>query len=251
MISHPAGREGRWTSRRVRLLALACVGLLQAAAARAEPKKYGVRLAAESVTLRIPYTLGTHRERVTAVDGAVTLDPRTLELSGGRLVVPLSAIRSDDPTRECHLREALGLDYERSRYPREHVCDGADRLPAAGPEAIAFPAITLELTSGGPVPGGAAPDADGEVEVEARGTWSVHGVTRPAAVRLGVARDAATPGGLRVRGRHALRLYDFGVVVKPAKVLFVTISVADEVALELDLLLEPVNARAPPEEGGR
>jgi polyisoprenoid-binding protein YceI len=225
-------------SRLARLLTVALAAGSLAGVARAEAQRYGVRLSADGVTLEIPYTLGTHRERVTAVDGYLILDARSLELAGGRLTVPVGAIRSDDRTRECHLREALGLDYARSRYPREHVCDPDDRLPASGADAIAFPQVTLEVLGGGPVAHLAAPGRGEPVEVEARSRWTIHGVTRPATLRLTVTPEPAT-ARLRVSGRHALLLSDFGVEVKPAKVLFVSISVTDEVRIHLDALLEP------------
>jgi len=190
------------------------------------------------VSLQVPYTLGTHSERVVAVEGELRLDPATLTLAGGRLVVPLSAVRSDDPTRGCHLREALGLDYTRSRYPRDHVCEN-HQLPASGPDAIAFPEIVLDLSGGGPLGDSAALDHGGEVPVEAEGTFAIHGVTRPVRLRLTASREPSSPGALRVRGRHVFRLADFGVVVKPAKVLFVKISVGDEVTAVVDARLVP------------
>jgi hypothetical protein len=42
-----------------------------------------------------------------------------------------------------------------------------------------------------------------------------------------------------VRGRVPLHLSDFGVQVKPAKVLFVSITVGDQVTVAVDTLLEP------------
>ena len=191
------------------------------------------------ITLEVPYTLGVQRERVVAVDGELRLDPATLALEPGRLVVPLDAIVSDDATRRCHLREALGLDYARSRYPREHVCKG-DRLPPSGPDAIAFPEVVLELSRAGPLGDPAVLDRGGEVEVEAQGAFTIHGVTRPVRLRLAATRDASAPGALRLRGRHVFRLADFGVVVKPVQILFVKISVGAEVTAVVDVRLVPV-----------
>jgi polyisoprenoid-binding protein YceI len=232
-----------------RFVAVALAAGTFAGVAGAEAQRYGVRLSADGITLEVPYTLGTHRERVTAVDGYLMLDPRSLELVRGRLTVPVNAIRSEDRTRECHLREALGLDYRRSRYPREHVCDPDDRLPTSGDDAIAFPHVTLELMAGGPIAGPAAPEHGGAVGVEARALWTIHGVTRPALLRLSVAREAAPDGRFRVSGRHDLRLSDFGVEVKSAKVLFVSISVKDEVVLRLDAVLEPARPGLPDHAG--
>jgi polyisoprenoid-binding protein YceI len=205
--------------------------------ADAAVEAYTVRLPRDGIVVDVPYTTGTHHEHVAEADGTVRLDPATLTLERARLVFPLAAFRSDDPQRGCHLREALGLDYDRSRFPREHVCDDRNQLPSSGPDAVAFPQIVLELTQGAPVAGGGAAGA-GEVEVA--GTLTVHGRSRPERLQLTVAPDPSEPGALRVRGRVPLRLADFGVVVKPAKVLFVSIAVRDEVSVVVDALLEPI-----------
>jgi polyisoprenoid-binding protein YceI len=218
------------------LAALALLSTLSPLPARAAPEAYGIRLAGNGLVIDVPYTLGTHHEHVTAVEGTVRVDPQTFRLERGRLVLPLAGLRSDDPKRGCHLREALGLDYARSRYPREHVCDDRNHLPASGPDAIAFPEVVLELTQGEPA--AAAPGADSEVEVA--GTLTVHGVSRPVKLHLAAARPASDPGMLRVRGRVPLRLADFGVKVKSAGVLFVSIAVKDEVTVVVDALLEPL-----------
>jgi polyisoprenoid-binding protein YceI len=219
---------------------LAALAALAAPAARGAPTTYSVRLPADGVVVEVPYSLGTHHEHVTAVDGAVHADPETLHVERGRLTIPLSAFRSDDAKRGCHLREALGLDYARSRYPREHVCDDQNRLPASGPDAIAFPEIVLELAGGAPAPAG-PPGSPPAVDVE--GTLALHGISRPVRFRVTVSRDEAAPGLLRVRGRVPVRLADFGVQVKSANVLFVSITVHDTVTVVLDTRLEPVPAR--------
>jgi polyisoprenoid-binding protein YceI len=203
--------------------------------AAAQP--YAIRLAQGGLEVEVPYSLGTHHEHVTAVDGTLRLDPETLHLERGRLVVPLASFRSDDAKRGCHLREALGLDYARSRYPKDHVCDDRNALPASGPDAIAYPDVVLALTAGAPAERAAA-GAAGEVEVS--GTLTVHGISRPVKFRLAVSRPGTEPGLLRVRGRVPLRLADYGVQVKSAGVLFVSISVKDEVTVVIDALVEPL-----------
>jgi len=215
---------------------------LAATPARAAPTTYAVRLPSDGVVVDVPYSLGTHHERVTAVDGELRADPEALRVEGGRLTIPLAAFRSDDPKRGCHLREALGLDYARSRYPRDHVCDDQNRLPASGPDAVAFPEIVVELRGGAQAPPEAAGSPPG-VDVDA--TLAVHGLSRPVRFRATVARDGASPGLLRVRARVPVRLADFGIQVKSAGALFVSISVKDTVTVVLDVRLEPVQARAP------
>jgi polyisoprenoid-binding protein YceI len=188
----------------------------------------------------MPYTFGTHRETVTAVTGEILLDPVALEASGGELAVPLDGIRSDDSTRGCHLRSSLGLDYARSRFPKEHACDGRDRLPAEGPDAVAFPEVRIDVTRARSL-GDAGALAEGRpVSVDVVGRLTIHGVTRPLRLGLAVTRDPAAPSALRVRGRLPVKLADHDVVVKSARVLLVTISADEEAAVLIDARLVPV-----------
>jgi polyisoprenoid-binding protein YceI len=225
------------------LPALALLATVSPLTARAAPEAYGVRLPQGGLEIEVPYSLGTHHEHVTAVEGTLRVDPETLRLERGRLVMPLAGFRSDDAKRGCHLREALGIAYPHSRYPKDHACDDQNKLPASGPDAIAFPEIVLALTQGGPAKA-ASPGAEGEVDVE--GTLTVHGVSRPVKLHLAVSRSPSDPGMLRVRGRIPLRLPDFGVKVKSAGALFVSITVKDEVTVLVDALLEPVKREPQP-----
>jgi len=154
-------------------------------------------------------------------------------------VVPIASLRGDGGTRDCHMREALGLDYSRSRFPSEHVCDGENRLPATGPDAIAFPEIRLELLSARPLDDLGLLAAGKPVRVEIETRWTVHGVTKPARELVRVLRDG---DGLRVRGRSTLVLKDFGVVVKSTKVLFAEVTVGDAVTVTYDLKLLPAGS---------
>jgi hypothetical protein len=220
------------------LLGLCASALLLAAhPAIAAPTTYTVELAGKGLLLEVPYSLGTHKERATAVEGSLLLDPDTFALSGGELLFPLDWFHSDSLKRLCHLREAIGLDYARSRFPKEHVCD-EDQVPASGDDAIAFPNVRLKLT-GGHLQSGTALPARDEVSAVATGTLTLHGVTRPVQLALTVSRDPDEPGALRIRGRHPLLLADFGVVVKSAHVLFVQISVGETVTVVVDARLVP------------
>ncbi len=208
---------------------VAVLALLAPTAARAAVEPFGVRLGSDGMVIDVPYSMGTHHEHVTSVEGTLQIDPQALRVAGGHLTIPLSAFHDDDAQRACHLREALGLDYTRSRYPRDHVCDDENRLPSSGPDAIAYPRVVIDLQEGAA--------ANGKAEVD--GKLTVHGVTRPIHLALEVSRDAPQ-GMLRVHGRIPLRLSDFGVKVKSAGVLFVTISVRDDITIHLDTLLEPL-----------
>jgi polyisoprenoid-binding protein YceI len=226
-------------------LAVASALALLAQPAGAEPRAYRVaaRDGGTRIEIVLPYSFGTHRSSVASVQGEVRIDPETLAVAGGRLAVPIDAIRSDDATRDCHMREALGLDYRRSRFPKEHACED-DRLPASGPDAVAFPEIAVEVQRARLL-GDAALLAGGkEIRAEADVAFVIHGVARPARLELTVSRDPAAPGALRLRGSHAFTLRDYGVVVKSAHVLFVTISVDERATAAFDLRLVPATGAA-------
>ncbi|MGE5049349.1 MAG: YceI family protein [Deltaproteobacteria bacterium] len=209
---------------------------LSAFAARAEVQTYRIAQGKEGpgIALSLPYTFGTHDDRVVRVAGELRLDPDSPQGVSGTLRVPIDAIVSDSKERDCHMREALGIDYSRSQYPREHVCKD-DRLPAG---AVAYPEIILQVR------GAQAPPVTGmsvgkESPVSVQALWTIHGVTRPARLQLKAARDAKTPGAVRLRGTSEVRLSDFGVVVKSAQVLFVSSSVGEVATVHFDLELAP------------
>jgi polyisoprenoid-binding protein YceI len=216
-------------------------------AARAEPRPYKVaRQRGETgIALEIPYSLGTHREKVLSVLGELLVEPEALTVTGGRLVVPISALRSDSAERDCHLRESLGLDYERSRFPEEHVCDDRDRLPASGGDAVVHPEVVFEVERGGAIDPAGGLEQGKEVRAAVEGRWSIHGVSRPARLELALSKAADAPGAIRARGRHQLSLRDHGVIVKSAKILFATISVRDEVTILLDVVVVPSGRASP------
>src|SRR5215471_21288056 len=116
--------------------------------ASGEPRQYAVipDPRGKGTTVEIPYTFGTHQVAATQIEGQIELDSKSLDVRSGHLWVSISELKSDDPKRDCHMREALGLDYSRSRFPKEHVCDGQNRLPTSGNDAIVYPRIELRVT---------------------------------------------------------------------------------------------------------
>lgn len=210
--------------------------------ARATTKVYRLvqQESGPGITISIPYSLGTHDNRVSRATGEVRFDPDAPQAAAGTLRVTLDAVVSDSAERDCHMREALGLDYAHSRFPGEHVCAN-NALPAG---ALAYPEIRLEVRSA-QSPGLSELSVGKETPISLEASWTLHGVTRPAVLRLTASRDAKTPGALRIRGTSPIRLPDFGVVVKSAKVLFATISVEDVATVRFDLKLEPALEPAP------
>jgi polyisoprenoid-binding protein YceI len=209
---------------------------LAASAAGADVQTYRIAQGKEGpgITLSLPYTFGTHGDRVARVAGELRMDPDSPQGVSGTLRVPIDAIVSDSKERDCHMREALGIDYSRSQYPREHVCKD-DRLPAG---VVAYPEIVLQVRGAG-APPVTTMSVGKESPVSVQALWTIHGVTRPAQLQLAVSRDAKTPGALRIRGKSEVRLSDFGVVVKSAQVLFVSSSVGEVAAVQFDLTLVP------------
>jgi len=205
----------------------------------AEPRAYRVASVSEGSKAEavVSYSLGTHLQTAQEIHGQLMLDPTTLASASGTVVLPIAGIHGDGGTRDCHMREALGIDYARSRFPQEHVCDG-DRLPATGPDSIAFPEIRLEVLSAKPLDDLALLEAGKPVRVEVEARWTIHGVTHSTRELTRALRDGAA---FHVRGRSAVELADHHVVVKATKVLFSEIKVADAVTVTYDLRLVPAS----------
>ncbi|HZJ56403.1 MAG TPA: hypothetical protein VFD38_19830 [Myxococcaceae bacterium] len=217
------------------------LAVLLPAAGFAEPRTYRVAPPSEGSKAEavVVYSLGSHTQTAQEIRGEVTLDPATLSGGSGAVVVPISGIRGDGSTRDCHMREALGVDYAAGgRFPGEHVCDGQNRLPASGPESVTFPDVRLELLGARPLDDLSLLAAGQPVRVEVDARWTVHGVSRERKELVRVLRDGP---GLRARGRSTVVLADHGVVVKSTKVLFAEIKVGEAVTVTYDLRLLPVS----------
>src|SRR5262245_35509977 len=96
---------------------------------------------ATGISFRLPYTGGTHTGSARSASGTLTFDPSSLIRINAHIVVPIDDIHSGDSKRDCHMREALGLDYTRSQFPKSHVCDNANRIPTSGPDSVVYPTI--------------------------------------------------------------------------------------------------------------
>ena len=225
------------------------LGALLPVAALAEPRTHRVAPPAEGSKAEavVVYSLGTHTQVAQDIRGEVTLDPTTLNGGSGSVVVPIAGIHGDGSTRDCHMREALGIDYAAGgRFPKEHVCDGQNRLPASGPESVAFPDIRLEVLGARPLDELSLLESGKPVRVELDARWTVHGVTRPQKELTRVVREG---NGLHVRGRSTVVLADYGIVVRPTKVLFADIKVGDAVTVTYDLRLVETGSPAPVPQG--
>lgn len=219
--------------------------LLIALPAFAAPRTYALVYPTEGlagIRFDLLYSSGTHRGSVGEARGEVTFDPSAPGGAKAHFTVPIRGIKTGDETRDCHMREALGLDYARSGFPEEHVCRNDDSLPETGPDAIVFPDLALEVRgvrsaekAGGGLGSagtGAAIPLDRPSRVEVTGEWRIHGKQKPARVEMELEPRG---DGLRLLGKTRLSLKDFGIVVKDAKILFLTIRVEDSAEVSLDL----------------
>ncbi|HEY3585811.1 MAG TPA: YceI family protein [Myxococcaceae bacterium] len=216
------------------------LGALLPFVALGQPRSYRVAPPAEGSKAEavVVYSLGSHTQVAQDIRGEVTLDPTTLAGGSGSVVVPIAGIHGDGGTRDCHMREALGIDYAAGgRFPNGHVCDGQNRLPASGPESVAFPDIRLEILGARPLDAPGLLESGKPVRVELDARWTLHGVARQQKELTRVVREG---DGLHVRGRSTIVLADHGIVVKATKVLFTEIKVGDAVTVTYDLRL--VNA---------
>jgi hypothetical protein len=216
------------------------LGLLLPVTALAEQRTYRVAPPAEGSKAEavVVYSLGTHTQVAQDIRGEVTLDTSTLAGGSGTVVVPIAGIHGDGGPRDCHMREALGIDDAAGgRFPKEHVCDGQDKLPATGPESVAFPDIRLEILGARPLddPGLLGTGKPVRVELDVR--WTLHGVSKQ---QKELTRVVPEGNGLLARGRSSVVLADHRVVVKATKVLFAEIKVGDAVTVTYDLRLVPV-----------
>jgi polyisoprenoid-binding protein YceI len=185
------------------------------------------------IHIDLPYTLGTHDFVVRELRGSLKVQG-VFEVVSGRLVVPIASLDAGKKTLECHTREALGLDYARSKFPGEHVCDG-DTLPPSGSDAIVFPEITFDWMSARILDDAGALGRGKSVRLEVLGRWTIHGVSRDDKLELTLTSAAgppAHPTAFRVMGTAKICLADYGIEVKRA--LF--IKAGDVASIRLNLV---------------
>ena len=103
------------------------------------------------VTFSIPYTAGNHKGFARAIDGLVETDDND-QLVSAQFTVPIESLTTSHKTRDCHMFEALGLDYSTSQFPEKHVCNSQNQLPLSGPNAITYPSLTFQFQSFSQIP---------------------------------------------------------------------------------------------------
>lgn len=174
------------------------------------------------VAFALPYTMGTHDGVTHDLEGTLELAADGKSLKTAHFSLPISSIRTGKAKLDCHMQESLGLDYSVSEFPDSHVCDGDEKLPKEGKNAVRFPTIDLDLSPGV----GSAKDG----EADLRASWTVHGVKKVQALHVEWSREGEK---LRARAKFPMVLEDFGIIVK--KFLFVKVDPVAQVSVDLVL----------------
>ncbi len=190
---------------------------------------------ASGITFKIKYSLGVHDGVTSGMKALVTLSNKNSILKG-EFSVPIDQVSTGNLTRDCHMREALGIDYKDSKFPTDHVCDSDNKLPVSGPDSVAFPEIRFSFTNikkaTAELP--AVLEVGRVYDVAIQGQWTLHGQTVdlaadtsadsiPVKIKL---LDEATQE-IQVTGNFQISLKAFNIQVKPFKIAIVKIGVDD------------------------
>lgn len=167
----------------------------------------------------IAYTAGVHHGIVRAAVGEVIADLAALSVKSAKFLAELSQFDTGDKKRDCHLREALGIDYSHSVYPDRHVCNSDFEIPATGNDSVAFPTVGLVFNTLNELP---VVTEQGKVDSQIQVDLTMHGITKTYTVPLHVEFDSAQPNQLKISSQFNVPLSDFGIVVK--KFLFITVA---------------------------
>ncbi len=192
------------------------------------------------VRFSVPYVAGVHKGTASRVDGKLVLDEND-QLLRAHFEVPIGTLSTSNATRDCHMREAMGIDYSNSKFPADHVCDSDNKTPNEGPDSIAYPLVILDFTSFEKAP--QTPFQDGVInESLVKATIQIHGQTRELQalpVKIQKTTNSAGISSFRVISKMPISLKDFSITVKPFTFGPLKIGVDDKVTVDLDLLIAP------------
>lgn len=214
--------------------------LLSGLSAFAADQIYTPTLRADGATgikFSLPYKAGIHHGLSSEIKGQVVTDEND-QLLSAEFVVPIASLSTNNASRDCHMREALGVDYTNSVFPKEHICNRDNQFPAEGPDSIAYPEILLsfkrfEVAPAVPFPVGVA------VETKVQAVFEIHGVKQEIILPLKVLKSVPSVGhsSLQITGKFIIVLTDYGIVVKPFKLGPFEIGVGEKATVEVDLLV--------------
>lgn len=179
-----------------------------------------VPLKESRVLLSVPYTMGTHELEGQGFLGSVLFNESTRLMSEGRFSLAVDRITGEKKTLVCHMNEALTLDYEKSDFPEEHVCED-DKLPSEGKNAPVYPEIEVQLLK--------------PISIDATSMtvmWRIHGVSREKVIPVSITWDKLSRH-LTVRSNISIDRKDYDITVKK----FLFIGVDEKIPLKIELIL--------------
>ncbi len=178
-----------------------------------------VPLKDSKVILYVPYTMGTHKLEGQGFLGTVQFDEKNLTISDGKLSLRADKITGEKKTLICHMNEALTLDYEKSDFPEDHVCED-DKLPTEGKNAPVYPEIEVQLLK--------------PISLDTTSTtvrWTIHGVSRDQDLPVSISWDKLTRS-LALKSNLSINRKDYDITVKK----FLFIGVDDNIPLKIQLI---------------
>lgn len=190
------------------------------------------------VTFSIPYTAGNHEGYARKIDGLVETDEND-QLISAQFIVPIESLTTSNKTRDCHMFEALGLDYTISQFPEQHVCNSQDLLPRTGSNSIAYPNIAFQFQNFSQEP--TVPLQVGvPTKARVKAVLQIHGVTRqlnslPIMVTKSIRQGQAV---LRIQSQFQLSIQDYKIIVKPVRIGPFSFGVKDTLSVSLNIVLK-------------
>lgn len=189
------------------------------------------------IKFSIPYKAGIHKGSSSEVKGLVVTDEND-QLISAKFAVPIGSLTTNNASRDCHMRESLGIDYTNSNFPKKHVCDSDNVIPKDGPDSVVYPEILLSFNKFEVAPG--TPFQVGKSnEAQVQATVEIHGVAQEMTIPLKVIKSEPQVGKsvLQITGKFSVLLADFGIIVKPFKLGPIEIGVGDKATVEVDLIV--------------
>ena len=190
------------------------------------------------IDFSIGYFAGTHHGMAKEVESSVVMTlGRSLDIRSAKLSVPIASMETGNATRDCHLREALGIDYSHSKFPAEHVCNSDNEVPASGPDSVAFPTIDLELESWTSANHQKDLNPGESIDLVLKMKVTIHGVAhKNVQIPIHAVYSETVRGAVHMTGSFPVVLLDYGIVVKPVLGSFGNVSDKAKVSLDFTLL---------------
>ncbi len=179
-----------------------------------------VPLKDSKIILDVPYTMGTHKLEGKGLLGTVHFEEKTLTIREGSLILRVDSITGEKKTLLCHMNEALTLDYEKSDYPEDHVCED-DKLPSEGKNAPVYSEIMVQLLK--PI----SLDA-----TTATVRWTIHGISQEQEIPVSMSWNKQSRN-LSIKSNFNIDRKDYDITVKK----FLFIGVDDKIPLTIQLVL--------------